>query len=110
MTSEKNTNGGKTTSMSNAVNHELATKGKKSQREIISKDGKFDYRRGIAAIERERSPGFDSEIHHEINNISDSNRGGDSDYVYSSSSDTGKKQEQNVKKRQHANVLNPPSE
>lgn len=98
MASKKNTNCDRTTSMSNVDNNKLATKGKNSQREIISQDGKFDYKRSIAAIERGRSPGFDSEIHHEINNDPDSHRGGDSDYVYSPSSDTGKKQKQNKNK------------
>jgi hypothetical protein len=93
---ERNPKGGKTVSKSSTINHELATKGKKSQREIISRDGKFDYRKSIAAIERRRSPEFDSEIHRDVNSTSDSNRGGESDYVYSPSADTGKTQEQNI--------------
>lgn len=78
--------------MSNADNNELDTEGKNSQRKIVSQDGKFDYKR---SLERGRSP--DPEIHKEINNDPDSNRGGDSDYVYSPSSD-GKQQEQNKNK------------
>lgn len=97
MTSGRNTNDGKTTNRSNAINQKLATKGKKSQRELISREGKFDYRKSVAAIERDRSPGLDFEIHQEVNKIPDSNRGGESDYVYSPSSDTEKIQVPNVK-------------
>ena len=82
----------------NSSNHNVATKSKLSTRQINTQDDKFDYRKNIAAIERVRTPLLDSKNHPEKNNDTDSNRGGESDYIYSPSSDRGKKQEQNIKK------------
>lgn len=101
MNSKKSINGNKTISRSKTVNHNVPAKSNSSQREIVNQDNKFDHR-NIAAIERVRSTELESKIPREANNVSDSNRGGESDYVYSSSSDARKKQEQNIKKRQYA--------
>ncbi len=82
------------------MNHNVAPKSKSSQRQIINQDGKFDFRKNIAAIERVRAPNLDSKSHREANDVSGSNRGEESGYVYSPSSDMGNKHEQNVKRHQ----------
>jgi hypothetical protein len=98
MNSKKNTNGDKTINRSKTVNHNVPVKSKSSQREIVIQENKFNYK-NIAAIERVRSTELESNIPRDANNVSDSNRGGESDYVYSSSSEARKKQEQHINKR-----------
>jgi hypothetical protein len=101
MNSKKNINGNKTISRNKTVDHNVSAKSKSRQREPVSQDNKIGDRTSVAAIERVRSTELESNIHLKANNVSDSNRGGESDYVYSSSSDARKKQEQTIKKPQH---------
>jgi hypothetical protein len=84
--------------ISSGNNHNVVTKSESSPRQIFSQAGNFDFKKNIAAIERVNIPQSDSKNQEEGGNVADSNRGGDSDYVYSPSSDAGDQQEQIVKK------------